>query len=894
MKTKLTLTILLSLVFSLLSSQVPQGFNYQAIARDLSGNPIANTSLPVRITIQADSSGTIIIWQELHSGVTSNSFGLINLVIGKGARQATSTVATFSVIDWSVTPKFIKTEINYGGWITMGVTRFWSVPYALRTKDSDQWLTNGANIYRSSGNVGIGTVSPTNRLQIGDNLTIGSPVPSPNSISIGSDYGSNAVGTNFKLKLYDTPTLSNTFGLGVSLSLLEIVSGNGGSIGFFTNGANERMRITSSGNVGIGTTNPINLFEVKVAANQHLGVRQANSFLSLGTYNDVGTSYVRLDIDALTLNLNAYSGGNVGIGTATPNAKLQVNGDIYLPYNSGNSVLSFSMGGGNTMYLKPEANLLRIQSDHTGNPTIMSLDKTGNVGVGAKLSSTGMEIGGPAPDATNGQATLYLHHHGNIAHQLRYSYGILYFEAAGNGYGSTATPTLQVNGPLYAAMLGGKVGIGTASSASKVAIQPEASWADDVPLFEVKNKSGIAVLAVYNNGVRILVDHTINKAVKGGFAVGGYDLTKAGKTVDFMTISPDSIRFNINNDNVKAVKGGFAVGGFDATKGVINQDFMYITPQTSNNGQYNTFLGYKSGNSNGASGITNTFIGYQTGYLNIYGYSNVFVGYNAGYSNIGNTLHNTGYNNVYIGTLAGEKNNGTNNVFIGDDAGKALTGGVKNVIIGSSAGLQTTGNNNTYIGSNAGRYETGSDNVCIGYGAGYGSGESGYLAIGNRTNAGLITGSFSSSKLYLWAQVGINTSSVGTYQLYVAGSAYSTGGWSGSDIRWKKNISEIDNSLNQILQLKPVNYEWRKDEFPKQGFDEGKQIGLIAQDVEKTFPELVRTDESGYKAVSYEKLSVILLEGIKEQQKQIESQQDQINELKKIITDMQDKIASSR
>ena len=117
-------------------SQIPQGFNYQAIARDGTGNPIVNTSLPARITIQADSLGTAILWQELHSSVTSNNFGMINLVIGRGARQSASTVAVFSDIDWSITPKFIKTEIYYGSdYLTMGVSRLWSIPYAMVAED---------------------------------------------------------------------------------------------------------------------------------------------------------------------------------------------------------------------------------------------------------------------------------------------------------------------------------------------------------------------------------------------------------------------------------------------------------------------------------------------------------------------------------------------------------------------------------------------------------------------------------------------------------------------------------------------------------------------------------------------------------------------------------------
>ena len=96
MKTKLFFSALLSFVFCLLSSQVPQGFNYQAIARDGGGVIIANTALPVKITIQT-STGTVI-YEELFSSITSNQFGLISLVVGTGTWQSGSA-ATFSAIE---------------------------------------------------------------------------------------------------------------------------------------------------------------------------------------------------------------------------------------------------------------------------------------------------------------------------------------------------------------------------------------------------------------------------------------------------------------------------------------------------------------------------------------------------------------------------------------------------------------------------------------------------------------------------------------------------------------------------------------------------------------------------------------------------------------------------
>jgi hypothetical protein len=132
---KLLNFFLLSFVYILGTAQVPQGFNYQAIARDVSGNPIINTALPVRITIQSDSLGGTTFWIEEHSSVTTNSFGLFTLILGKGVKKTGSTAATFNDIDWTVTPRFIKTEIDYSGWKTMGSSRLWTVPYSMVAGD---------------------------------------------------------------------------------------------------------------------------------------------------------------------------------------------------------------------------------------------------------------------------------------------------------------------------------------------------------------------------------------------------------------------------------------------------------------------------------------------------------------------------------------------------------------------------------------------------------------------------------------------------------------------------------------------------------------------------------------------------------------------------------------
>jgi hypothetical protein len=119
--------------------------------------------------------------------------------------------------------------------------------------------------------------------------------------------------------------------------------------------------------------------------------------------------------------------------------------------------------------------------------------------------------------------------------------------------------------------------------------------------------------------------------------------------------------------------------------------------------------------------------------------------------------------------------------------------------------------------------------------------------------------------------VGIGTTAPG-YKLDVAGSVGANAYYYRSDIKLKENVSEIKDALEKILKLQGVNFTWK-------GNGE-KSIGLIAQDVEKIFPELVNTDNSGMKYIDYGRLTAILIEGIKEQQKEIELLKQEIENLK--------------
>jgi hypothetical protein len=120
----------------------------------------------------------------------------------------------------------------------------------------------------------------------------------------------------------------------------------------------------------------------------------------------------------------------------------------------------------------------------------------------------------------------------------------------------------------------------------------------------------------------------------------------------------------------------------------------------------------------------------------------------------------------------------------------------------------------------------------------------------------------------------------GAYAMSVFGDIWANGVTYSSDERFKQNISPIASPLQKLLQINGVEYEMKTTEFTKNHFQGRKQIGLIAQNVEKVIPEAVN-EMDGYKGVDYAKLVPLLIESVKEQQKQLDNKQKQIDELKK-------------
>jgi hypothetical protein len=86
---------------------------------------------------------------------------------------------------------------------------------------------------------------------------------------------------------------------------------------------------------------------------------------------------------------------------------------------------------------------------------------------------------------------------------------------------------------------------------------------------------------------------------------------------------------------------------------------------------------------------------------------------------------------------------------------------------------------------------------------------------------------------------------------------------SSSDVALKYNLEKVTNPLEKLKGISGYTFNWKSND--------GESVGVIAQEVEKIFPQLVRTAEDGNKKVNYDALVPVLIEAIKELNKKIES-----------------------
>jgi hypothetical protein len=310
-------TLLALAAFALtIFAQSPDLMTYQAVLRDAENHLLTNQAVAVQISVIQGAPNNAAVYMEVHS-LSTNANGLVSLMIGDGISGD-----DFSLIDWSTGPFFLKTETDPDGGSNYTITttsQLLSVPYA---KYADQ----AGNIF--SGQYADLTGAPT----------VVSAFVNDEGYLTGITGGETAFDGWDKNELDDfsgnyadlsgAPTVVSAFTNDAGYLTSELWSQNGSNLYY------------EGGNVGIGLSNPTRTLTVHSGALNNYATFQNNATGSLS--NDGFIVGIETDLDGFVWNWEAgpihfgtsnnfrmiiEAGGDVGIGTTNPTARLQVVGD---------------------------------------------------------------------------------------------------------------------------------------------------------------------------------------------------------------------------------------------------------------------------------------------------------------------------------------------------------------------------------------------------------------------------------------------------------------------------------------------------------------------------------------------------------------------------------------
>lgn len=752
----------------------------------------------------------------------------------------------------------------------------------------------------TNGNVGIGTASPLFNLQVGAN----SGTIATTTIRLQNSYLDSNGYYGFNIDAVDN---------GVNGHDLRFL-GRTSPTGAFS----EVVRIKNSGNVGIGTTAPASKLNVaggNVTVSAGYGIAWSGDQSRIMTPEDnvsgaliqYGSGAIMRFVNGTTEHVRINGSGNVGIGTTSPNAKLDVAGGINTRNTRVNSAEKYPVGHysfGETVFeIDPTWTEAQLQdffnvsgvswvADSTApGGYAIQIDGSANVGAGE------YDSGFPYIPVDNSQDDWYYmecyirndagssiqHYMGGIDFNQNfaslggnpgsYTYNVMfnynpgtswtkvygYWNGFGSSYGSAGTGNTNnwVSGTKY--------------------FTPQA-------LFNYGLNSGIR--RCYISGWKcVRVRATGNRYYSNNVLVSG--------NVGVGTTAPDA-KLVVTGDGGGTVKIGSAgFGGnytgisLNGTLNTVSYNFLSSTSDThlyinrptgndiyfrlANNDQAvikasgNVGIGTSApshklqvaGGIASTFGSTNGYIALQAGGSTVQGYIEWFkpnptrvayMGYNDGVSanNLGLTLENSANfvingGNVGIGTTApGAKlqiNDGTGSaeflrLSVAYDTSRSARGGIYWHDTANTTGRIYTEYDGTMTSMVFGSL----------YNSGY-----------NSNNLMIIRGN---------GNVGIGTTSPG-YKLDVSGTIRATGDVIAySDARVKENVETLDGALDKVMKMRGVSYN-------KIGEQE-KKVGVIAQEILEVLPEVVSQDETGTYSVAYGNIVSVLIEAIKEQQKQID------------------------
>ena len=643
----------------------------------------------------------------------------------------------------------------------------------IRPYSADQLtLLNGGNNYLYvNGNVGIGTTSPATLLSLGAAVDAQKLLlyDSSNNFKYGFGIQSN----EFRQFFPSTSTARLVIGT---------ISDSDGST------FSEKVRITSGGNVGIGTTSPAVKLHVDSGNTNHVALFQSTdstAYIQLrdsGAYSnivsadgsllleadngsDLANSSIRFSVDA-SEKMRIDSAGNVGIGTTGPNQKLHVEGAIYAGTANSTSGSLILVGKYNN------GNIITIGGEYSNGGIVIGYGvKPSTTASGAFLSSSAL-------------ANLERGAYTQVGSEHRWWSGA--YQTVAEGGAVTMSRTMTLDGA-------GNLGIGTTSPSRKLHIV-DSVW---------DNSNGGGVIFENSNtvGASLTLKPSASVVTNGA---NGWALYAGGPGA---AIGDGNLGFwaHATNDARMVIQRGGNVG-IGTTSPAVKLDV------------------------NGDIALKGTSV------FNL----------NSAALTIGDTAGTDSVTTLKL-TTAGD----STTVYLDDDGNVGINTATPSYNLTVDSGTNDIGI--LTASSDSGSYVGFLDNSTstipkIG-------------AVGN--------------KLILDASqyVGIKRTDP-SYALDVSGTIRATGDVIAySDARVKENVETIPNALDKVKAMRGVGYN-------KIG-EQKRSIGVIAQEMIEVMPEVVSQDEQGMYSVAYGNLVGVLVEAMKEQQKQIDELKAQLDGITK-------------
>jgi len=754
--------ILLSAAFLLFTgiaiAQVPQKFNYQGIARDTKGTPMAKKQLSLKLTVLPTSDATAAEYEETQL-VTTNEFGLYTLQIGNG----TPVTGEMKTVKWETGNKYIKVAIDATGgtnYVDAGTTQLLSVPYAIyadkagiakeivggeghtRTgsvSSNATHVVNDANyitkftslntigkslFYDNGSGVGLGVTSPVGlfhtKVNSGNNVTTlentsasgttrtnfqadgalnyctimkrgsgiagsfgVSTIPFANMFSFGNNTGPMVLNSQGNMGIACTIT-----GVIQYKFLTDTLSGNVGIAGNAIPSARAHVNNTQSTSANLRITNNTtghtanDGLEFSTVGNTASITNRENSTLSFGTNN-----LERVRVDAV---------GNVGIGTITPGAKLEVSGQV--------KITGGTPGAGKV-----------LTSDATG----LAAWQT-PTGGGGSLSGTTNYVTKFTSPTTGGNSQLF-------DNGTRVGIGTI--TPASKFHVTDATTTYvngiirgEYTGPAVSVDVVGVYGKSLLNSLYGIGVQGEGNWRG----IKGTSTTGVGAEGISSSGTGVFGSSLTGIALYGnaGKSNGLYatsDSMSAGRFVSFASGSPalfngvlaaeyngtDNLDYVAISGSANVQSYGVGVKGKGGYIGAMGEGESYglfgVNTGLTGTGVYGDGGVVGTGVS-GFSANADAIIGYSTGGNGVYAYSANGIGINAS-----SNSNSAGYFSSGNSSLSSTLN--TNGVVYGEYTGSNVQDAIG--VVGKSTPPSTYGIGVKGIGNWIGVY--GTDNASGNY-----------------------------------------------------------------------------------------------------------------------------------------------------------------------------------